>query len=101
MLDVIALPALLVGGLVCALNFYLSFCRNLLHRLRGGARKAYRWKSGFPLVGSLLVALSIFNFYDVPWILTVALALIAIDTGGIHWFAGVMIYQNLRQKKVG
>src|SRR6202795_4449569 len=101
MIDETAWLALLVGGLVCALNFYLSFCRYPLHRWGGGSRESYRWISGFPLVGSLLVALSLFKFYDLPWILTVALVLIAIDTGGIHWLVGVLIYQNFRQKKVG
>jgi hypothetical protein len=99
--EVLAWLALLVGGLVSALNFYLSFCRYALHRLRGGSRESYRWMSGFPLVGSLLVALSIVRFYDAPWILGIALVLIAIDTGGIHWAAGVLIYQIYLRKKVG
>jgi hypothetical protein len=101
MTDMLAWLALLVGGLVCALNFYLSFCRYALHRLRGGSRGSYRWRSGLPVVGSLLVALSIVRFYDAPWILTVALVLIAIDTGGIHWFAGLLIYHTYLRKKVG
>ena len=101
MIDVLAWVALLVGGLVSALNFYLSFCRYPLHRFRGGSRESYRWVSGFPLVGSLLVALSIVRFYDAPWIFAIALALIAIDTGGIHWFAGVLIYQTFLRKRVG
>ena len=101
MTNMLAWLALLGGGLVCALNFYLSFCRHVLHRLRGGSRGSYRWMSGLPLVGSLLVALSIVRFYDAPWILTVALVLIAIDTGGIHWFAGSLIYHTYLRKKVG
>jgi hypothetical protein len=101
MTDVLASLVLLLGGLVCAINFYLSVCRYPLHRLRGGSRESYRHISGFPLVGSLLVALSIFKFYDMPWIFSVALLLIAIDTGGIHWFTGVLIYQHFRQKRVG
>ena len=101
MIDVLAWLALLVGGLVSTLNFYLSFCRYALHRIRGGSRESYRWVSGFPFVGSLLVALSIFRFYDAPWILAISLVLIAIDTGGIHWFVGVLIYQNYWQKRVG
>jgi hypothetical protein len=101
MTDVFASLLLLPGGLVCAINFYLSFCRYPLHRLRRGSRESYRYMSGFPLVGSFLVALWIFKFYDRGCILCVALLLIAIDTGGIHWFVGVRIYQNFRQKKVG
>jgi len=98
MTDVLASLALILGGLVCALNFYLSFCRYPLHRLGGGSPETYRRISGFPLIGSLLVALSLFKFYDTPWILGVALVLIAIDTGGVHWFAGVLVYQHLRHK---
>jgi hypothetical protein len=101
MIDVIAWLALMIGGLVCALNFYLSFCRYALHRRGGGSRESYGRISGFPLVGSVLVALSLFKFYDLFWILTVALVLIAIDTGGVHWFIGALIYQNFRQKRVG
>jgi hypothetical protein len=91
--------AFLVGGLVSALNFYLSFCRYRVHRFRGGSRDSYRSVSGFPIVGSLLVALSIVRLYDVPWILVFALVLIGIDTGGIHWLAGVLIYQTFSRKR--
>lgn len=101
MIEALAWLALLVGGLVSALNFYLSFCRFALHRLRGGSREAYRWKSGIPLLGSLLVALSLVGFYDAPWIVGIALMLIAIDTGGIHWFAGALVYQGCLRKRAG
>jgi hypothetical protein len=101
MIDMLAWLALLVGGLVSALNFYLSFCRYHLYRFRGRSRESYHRVSGLPLVGSLLVTLSIVRFYDVPWILALALVLIAIDTGGIHWFAGVLIYQTFLRKRVG
>ena len=101
MIDVFAWLALLVGGLVSALNFYLSFCRYHLYRIKGGSRESYRSVSGFPLVGSLLVALSIVRLYDKPWILVFAFVLIAIDTGGILWLAGVLIYQTFLRKRVG
>jgi len=99
--DALAWLALLVGGLVSALNFYLSFCRYALYLVRGGSRESYRWMSGYPLVGSLLVALSIFRFYDTPWILGIALVLVAIDTGGIHWLAGTLIYRTYLRKRIG
>ena len=94
MTDVLAPLALFLGGLVCAVNFYLSFCRYPVHRLRGGSRESYRPISGAPVVGSLLVALSIFGIDDTPWILGAALLLIAMDTGGLHWFAGTLIVQS-------
>ena len=96
MIDVLAWGALIVGGIISALNFYLSFCRYLLHRVRGGSRESYRAVSGVPLFGSLLVVLSIIWLHEVPWVLAVASIVIAIDTGGIHWLAGALIYQRLR-----
>jgi hypothetical protein len=45
------------------------------------------------------VALSLLVLYVVPGILPAGIALIAIDTGGIHWFAGVMMYQFVHEKR--
>jgi hypothetical protein len=33
--------------------------------------------------------------------LPLALVLIGVDTGGIHWFAGTMIYHSVYAKKNG
>jgi hypothetical protein len=87
------------GALLCLANFYFSFLRYPLHRLRGLPREAYRWESGIPLLGSLLVGLSLFGLHALPSTVIAALVLIIIDTGGIHWFAGVMVYQAFCGKK--
>lgn len=97
-METLAWLALLVGGLISAINFYLSFCRYALHRIRGGSRESYQWVSGIPVVGSLLVALALIAFHESPWILSAALVLITIDTGGIHWLLGALIYERLREK---
>jgi hypothetical protein len=70
-----------------------------LHRLRGLPRESYQWVSGFPLLGSLLVALSMIGLHQIPGMIPVAIALILIDTGGIHWFVGSLIYRWLRKKR--
>jgi hypothetical protein len=75
-----------LGGFVCILNFHLSFLRFFLHRMRGRGRDEYRWVSGFPLVGSLLVAVSLVGLWEEPWLRIAAFGLILIDTGGPHWF---------------
>jgi hypothetical protein len=86
------------GGGLCLLNFYLSFLRYPVHRALGRSRDSYRRISGFPLVGSLTVA--------VAWIasirhmdskvLDVLTGLLAVlDTGGIHWFAFSMLLHRL------
>jgi hypothetical protein len=89
------------GALLCLLNFYLSFLRHPLHRLRGLPAAAYRPVSGFPLVGSLLIALSLIGLHEVAWMIPVSLVLIVIDTGGIHWFLGSMLYRFVHARKRG
>ena len=87
-----------LGGIVCCLNFYLSFLRYPVYRLTGGKPEEYRWISGFPLIGSLFVAVSLFRFWDTPWLLATAIILILIDTGGIHWYAGMMFWYEVLKK---
>ena len=95
----IAAVLLALGGLMCGLNFYLSFLRYPIHRLAGGTKDNYKWVSGAPVFGSVFVALSLVVFWDTPWILVTAVVLILIDTGGLHWFAAAMLYQTLRKEK--
>jgi hypothetical protein len=87
---------LILGGFICCLNLYLSVPRYLLHKYRGGKKEDYNWISGIPVVGSLLVALSLLVFWQINWILAVSVIFFLIDTGGPHWFAGTMIYHQTR-----
>ena len=77
------------GAFVTVMNAYLSFIRYPVHLALGGTRETYRWVSGFPLVGSLFLWLSILLLSSVAlkWF---AAALSLFDTGGIHWFVGTM-----------
>ncbi len=89
-----------LGALVCLVNFYLSFLRYLLHRARGRDPENYRWMSGVPLIGSLLVLISwVFWLHGIgSQALDVTAGAIAlIDTGGIHWFVGTMVVQWIRR----
>ena len=90
-----------LGALLCLTNFYLSFLRYPLHRLRRLPKESYRWVSGFPLFGSLFVGLSLLGLHDLSGMIPVAVVLILIDTGGIHWFVGTMIFQFVYEKKHG
>ena len=89
----------MVGGFFCLLNFYLSFLRYPLHKLKGGSGDSYRWVSGIPLIGSLLVAASLLVLNETKWVLVSGLVLIAMDTGGIHWFAGTILARSLSGRK--
>jgi hypothetical protein len=87
-----------LGGWLCCLNFYLSFLRYPVHRIMGKTKEDYRWISGIPLFGSLFVAVSLFQFWRSPWLLALAVVLIVIDTGGLHWFLGTVFYYEVLKK---
>lgn len=87
-----------LGGIVCAINFYLSFVRFAIHRWRGLQKDSYRWVSGFPMIGSLLVALSLLHFHSMPVMFAIGIGLIAADTGGIHWFIFTIIFHLVARK---
>lgn len=78
-----------LGGFICALNFYLSFVRYpLLRKL--GRKGEIRWISGFPFLGTVMV-LYVF-FHPLPvWAKIGGLVLVAIDTGGPHWFLASVV----------
>ena len=100
-LTFIAWAAFLVGGFICLVNFYLSWLSHLLHRLRGLSQESFRSHSGFPLIGSILVVLSLVGLRSEPAVVPTAIGLIAIDTGGIHWFLGAQIYHAWRIRHRG
>ena len=88
-----------LGALLCVTNFYLAFLRYPLHRQLGLPKESYHWVSGFPLFGSMCVAISLLGLHDIPAMIPVGTVLMLIDTGGIHWFIGSMIYQLAHQKR--
>ena len=89
---------LVLGGFLCCLNFYLSFLRYPIHTL-SGSKKEYEWASGIPILGSAFVALSLIVLWSYPLILFVSWVLMLIDTGGLHWFIGMMVYQGIRKEQ--
>ena len=83
---------LTIGGVICALNFYLSFVRvPLLRWIRRSGE--IKFVSGFPLVGSLLVALAWAIGLASTAAEIVACFMILIDTGGPHWFLASLASQ--------
>ena len=90
-----------LGAVICALNLHFSYGRYAWHRLRGGRREDYRHSSGIPLFGSAFLVIG-----WAIWIRTlhstaldfVAALLFLVDTGGLHWFIAVMLWQRLRRR---
>jgi hypothetical protein len=78
-----------VGACISLLNFYLSFLWYPLNKLLGWECP---WVSGFPLVGSLsLVAAALLLWNSPQWFWS-CLGLALLDTGGLHWFLGMMLW---------
>jgi hypothetical protein len=92
-LGIVAIVLLGVGALFSLLNFYLSFVSYPFHRLRGRARDDFKWISGVPLIGSFMLWISavLLQTTSLKWL---AIVLSLFDTGGIHWFAGIMLWHK-------
>lgn len=56
MSNVIAWTAFALGALLCLFNFYLSFLRYPLHRLRGLPEKSFHYASGIQFWVRFLLA---------------------------------------------
>jgi hypothetical protein len=74
------------AAVMAALNFYLSFVRPYLFRVRRGSMDGYRFVSDVPIVGSILVVLgALFGFGAVGTAL-IGIIVFLSDTGGSGWF---------------
>jgi len=89
------LALLALGGAISVTNFALSFVRIPLLRARGVPRERIRFVSGFPVLGSALVAAALVLGLESRAARVAAWILILIDTGGLHWFAAVLLRQTL------
>ncbi len=98
-MEIIAYMLFGLGGFFCLLNFYLSFLRYPIYRLAGGDKQEYKWVSGAPALGSLFVGFSLISPYTTNWMLISGVALILIDTGGLHWFLAIMFYYGIFREK--
>lgn len=77
------------------MNFYWSFLRYPMHRMRGGTEENYRWISAAPLVGSFLIVLTL-PFLDTPaWLWWLGVSCAVADTGGTHWLIAAMAWMAL------
>lgn len=95
--DLIGLVLFGVGAIIAIFNFYLSFLRYPVHRLLGAPRETYRWSSGIPLFGSLFLWLSLPLLHPRWGLIWSAIGISLLDTAGLHWFVGVMVWHGLRR----
>jgi hypothetical protein len=85
-----------VAVLIACVNFYLSFLRYPLNRL---FRRPYKWVSGIPVIGTLCLILSsalLLGSLPPRWAIIVV---ILADTGGLPWFAVIMLWAIFFRRK--
>ncbi len=85
-----------VGAWLSLLNFYISFIRM---RLLTALGRSPRRVSGFPLFGSVILVIGAVQFWDRRGLALTALAIAALDTGGIHWFLGTLLWMSLASRR--
>jgi hypothetical protein len=87
------LAIFVLGLLICALNFFLSFLQILRLRMTGGKSQC-RFISGLPLIGSLFTTAALMFLRGPRWVWISGVILAVLDTGGIHWFFGSMVWHQ-------
>lgn len=73
------------GAVVCIANMYTSFLRYPVHLLLGKSRDSYKYVSGLPLIGGL-VLIGAWLLPQNIWLSSATTLLMLLDTGGISWF---------------
>lgn len=78
-------------------NIYTSWCRYPVHKyILNKPDDEFRFVSGIPLLGSAFVVIALLISSGNSVLLWLGVALAALDTGGIHWFMGTMIYASFK-----
>ena len=80
-----AMIAVAFGLLTAAFNFYLSFIRPRRHE---------KFVSGAPLAGTIAVVVALLWSFGSTGIAIASLVVLALDTGGLPWFLGVMLWHR-------
>jgi hypothetical protein len=87
---------LVVGSMITAVNFWLSFIRPMSRR---ASNKPVKSASGIPLFGSLLLWVAAWLFYPSSDVAYWALGISLFDTGGPHWLLGTLICHSYIRKR--
>jgi len=75
----------------------------IIYCLRKSKPENYRTRSAIPIIGSLLVVLMLRTLGSIPAAKVIGIALIVVDSGGIHWaLAGLpyILYRQMRKRKI-
>jgi hypothetical protein len=78
--------AIVLAAAIGIMNFHLSFVRPRIFFKRHGSMNDYRFISGVPVVGTVLVCLGGVLGFGAVGSAMVGIAVLAMDTGGLTWF---------------
>jgi ABC-type proline/glycine betaine transport system permease subunit len=77
-----------IGIILSVMNFYISFLVKYIE-------KNNKIGSGIPILGSLLLFISLFFIKNNLMFYTISLFAL-LDTGGIHWFIITILYYKIQ-----
>lgn len=76
----------ILAGLIAPFNLYLSFVRPWLYRWKHKSMEGYRFISGIPGVGTILVVVGILAEFQYMPSAIIGLVITIFDCGGLPWF---------------
>lgn len=79
------------GCCVSLINFYIKFLHCPINCILGRTVDDSKSSSLIPIIGSLLIIVSVYSVAEIPWLFWGGVVSAILDTGGLHWFA-VMIF---------
>lgn len=71
---------------IAFINLYLSFLRPLLFERKNGSMDGYRFASGIPLVGTLMMVFGLMTGFGQIGPATIGILAFILDTSGSGWF---------------
>ena len=77
---------MVAASVIVAVNLYTSLLGPYLFRLRHGSMENYRFVSGIPMIGTLLIVLSAVIGFGVIGSALIGIILFTVDSGGSGWF---------------
>jgi hypothetical protein len=90
---------LVLGGVIVVTNIYCAFLKYPLYKLTGRLEK-YRWNSGVPLIGSLLLVAALV-LAPTGRVAKAAVVLLLIDPGGLLGLAWLLVSWLWRRRSPG
>lgn len=75
-----------IAGLIAFFNLYLLYLHPWRYRRRQGTDEGYRFVSGLPIVGNLLVVSGCLTAFGSGWVAGCGIAVALADPDGLAWF---------------